>query len=100
MPTIKLGAIRQEALLPIRFKMPDGKYAQLQDYLAFFNETHHSAVDLQTLLPHLIDSFLSEDRAFARWRTDRQIPTAASPTRPAKHTSQTPQMPDLPQGKN
>ena len=86
MNTIKLSAILTEDFVPVRFKIPSGRHAELLDYLSFFNEVHGSAVDLHALLPHLVAAFLAEDRAFAKWRTGRQEKTVARdrpPKRPA-----------------
>lgn len=77
MTTIKLPRLPTEEQISVRFKMPAGKHAELLDYLVFFNEVHGSDADLHALLPHLVAAFLTEDRAFARWRAAHQ--TKAQP---------------------
>jgi hypothetical protein len=71
-PTIKLPKIPAEDSVSVRFSLLESKHADLVDYLAFFNETHRSDVDLKVMLPHLVSAFLAEDRAFARWRAERR----------------------------
>lgn len=80
MASIKLPKIPTEATVPVRFSMLESKHAELLDYLAFFNETHHSATDLKALLPHLVAAFVADDRAFARWRAERQPKTQERPS--------------------
>ena len=79
MPTIKLPKIPTEELVSVRFSLLESKHADLLEYLAFFNETHQSDVDLKAMLPHLVSAFLAEDRAFARWRAERREKVEGSP---------------------
>ncbi len=79
MPTIRLPKIPTEETIPVRFAMLGSKHAELLDYLVFFNETHHSDVDLKALLPHLVAAFIADDRAFARWRVERRSKTQEVP---------------------
>lgn len=72
MASIKLPKIPTEGTVPVRFSMLESKNVELLDYLAFFNETHRSDVDLKALMPHLVAAFIAEDRAFARWRAERR----------------------------
>lgn len=71
MASIKLSKIPTDDIVHVRFTMFESKHAELIDYLAFFNENHHSDVDQKTLLSHLVSTFIAEDRAFCRWRTER-----------------------------
>jgi hypothetical protein len=82
-PTIKLPPIPIEEMIPVRFTMPGSKHAELLDYLAYFNESHHSEVDLKALLPHLVAAYLADDRSFARWRGARSAATRPAATEPA-----------------
>lgn len=63
----------------MRFSMLESKHAELLDYLAFFNETHRSDADLKTFMPHLVATFIAEDRAFARWRAEHRSKTRERP---------------------
>lgn len=72
MASIKLPKILTEGTVPVRFSMLETKHAELLDYLAFFNETHNCDADLKVLMPHLVATFIAEDRAFARWRVQRR----------------------------
>lgn len=72
MASIKLPKIPTEGIVPVRFSMLESKHTELVDYLAFFNETHRCDADLKALMPHLVAAFIAEDRAFARWRTERR----------------------------
>ncbi len=94
MPTIKLPPIPVEEMIPVRFAMPGSKHAELLDYLAYFNESHRSEVDLKALLPHLVAAYLADDRSFARWRGARSAatrPAAAEPV-PPKRTRRPPRL--------
>jgi hypothetical protein len=84
MQTIKLSPIPVEEFVPVRFAMPGNKHVELLDYLAYFNESHRSDVDLKALLPHLLTAFMAEDRAFRRWRSARSAPKEASRPKPVK----------------
>jgi hypothetical protein len=93
-PTIKLPPIPIEDMIPVRFAMPGSKHAELMDYLAYFNESHRSDVDLKALLPHLVAAYLADDRSFARWRAARSAatqPAAAEPV-PPKPTRRPPRL--------
>ncbi len=79
MASIKLPKIPTEEPIPVRFAMLGSKHAELLDYLAFFNDTHRSDVELKALLPHLVAAFIANDRAFARWRAERRSKTDENP---------------------
>jgi hypothetical protein len=93
-PTIKLPPIPVEEMIPVRFTMPGSKHAELLEYLAYFNESHRSEVDLKALLPHLVAAYLADDRSFARWRNARSAPSERAPTEPApsKRTRRPPRL--------
>jgi hypothetical protein len=89
MASIKLPKIPTEGTVPVRFSILESKHAELLDYLAFFNEMHHSDTDLKTLMPHLVAAFIAEDRAFARWRAERR---SKAPERPPTQEKAVPKL--------
>lgn len=44
--------------------------AELDDYAAAYEGHYGEKVDIETLIPHMLHSFVSADRGFKKWKAD------------------------------
>ena len=71
MPELRLCKLPERASVRLKVSVPAELDRALRDYASLYAETYGQAAALDELLPAMLASFLEGDKAFARWRRER-----------------------------
>jgi hypothetical protein len=63
---LRLGALPDAGTVKLTVTLPSTLKGQLDRYAEVYSANFGTAVDAQTLVPHMLSSFLIKDRAFQR----------------------------------
>lgn len=77
-PRLRLGPLPRNESTKLTVSLPAELKACLDDYAAAHSRVHGEAVDAATLIPHMLQSFITRDRGFKALRS-RNAAKAASP---------------------
>lgn len=69
---LKLGRLPDRAPVKMTLSLSPTVHADLSAYAELYKEVHGVEESLGVLIPHMLKSFLSSDRDFARWRKINQ----------------------------
>lgn len=61
----------------IRLNVEASLAAELDRYVEAYAEEYGERVDLETLIPHMLHSFITADRGFKKWKTEQARKPAA-----------------------
>ena len=73
---LRLGPLPKTESVKLTFACPVSLKADLDRYAALHAQTYGEAVDAATLIPHMLEAFIAEDRGFRRGRGDDTRPTS------------------------
>jgi hypothetical protein len=63
---LRLGPLPKTESVKLTFACPASLKADLDRYAAMHGQTYGEAVDAMTLVPHMLEAFMSGDRGFKR----------------------------------
>lgn len=63
---LRLGPLPKTESIRLTFACPVGLKADLDRYAALHAQTYGEAVDIVTLIPHMLEAFIAGDRGFHR----------------------------------
>lgn len=63
---LRLGPLPKTESVKLTFACPASLKADLDRYAALHAQTYGEAVDVTTLIPHMLDAFMDGDRGFKR----------------------------------
>lgn len=63
---LRLGPLPKTESVKLTFACPSTLKADLDRYAALHAQTYGEAVDATTLIPHMLEAFMSRDRGFRR----------------------------------
>jgi hypothetical protein len=63
---LRLGPLPRTESIKLTFACPVGLKVDLDRYAALHAQTYGDSVDAATLVPHMLEAFMSRDRAFPR----------------------------------
>lgn len=66
MPDIKLARLPDRTPVKLVAKLAPELHRSLSDYALYYEVEHGEAIALEDLVPAMLESFISGDRAFAR----------------------------------
>lgn len=74
---LRLGPLPKAESIKLTFACPARLKADLDRYVALHAQTYGETVDAVTLIPHMLEAFMTGDRGFKRAGNDpdRQLPT-------------------------
>jgi len=68
---LRLGPLPDTQTVKLTFTCSAGLKADLDRYAALYAQTYGEAVDVVTLIPHILEAFITGDRLFRRERHAR-----------------------------
>lgn len=68
MPDLKLAQLPDRTPIKLAIVVSPGLHSALSDYTAIYNKTYGQSEAMSELIPHMLASFLSGDRAFQKER--------------------------------
>lgn len=71
MPVLKLAKLPERTPVKLAVSVAPELHRALCDYAAIYRETYGEEETVADLIPHMLASFLSNDRAFAKARAER-----------------------------
>lgn len=74
---LRLGPLPKTESVKLTFACPASLKADLERYAALYAQTYGEAVDAEKLIPHMLEAFIMNDRAFKRSRGGGGSPSAA-----------------------
>ncbi|MBB5214402.1 DUF2274 domain-containing protein [Parapusillimonas granuli] len=63
---LRLGPLPKTETVKLTFACPASLKAELERYAAQYAQTYGEAVDVVTLIPHMLEKFMAGDRGFRR----------------------------------
>ena len=63
---LRLGSLPKTEIVKVTFTCPASLKAELERYAAQHAQTYGEAVDVVTLIPHMLEAFMAGDRGFKR----------------------------------
>jgi hypothetical protein len=72
LPKIEIDEPRQ-----VRLSLRGRLCQDLEAYRAAYKEAYGMEVELEALIPHMLETYIQSDRSFRSWRTGRQQQAAA-----------------------
>jgi hypothetical protein len=66
---LRLGPLPKTESVKLTFACPASLKADLDRYASLHAQTYGEAVDVATLIPHMLEAFMAGDRAFGKRRT-------------------------------
>ncbi|EPB8982591.1 DUF2274 domain-containing protein [Pseudomonas aeruginosa] len=63
---LRLGPLPKTETVKLTFACPASLKADLEHYAALHAQTYGEAVDIVTLIPHMLEAFMAGDRGFKR----------------------------------
>ncbi|SAK15412.1 hypothetical protein UA18_01248 [Burkholderia multivorans] len=63
---LRLGPLPKTESIKLTFACPTNLKADLDRYSALHAQTYGEAVDVATLIPHMLEAFMAGDRGFRR----------------------------------
>lgn len=63
---LRLGPLPKTESTKVTFACPAGLKVDLDHYAALHAQTYGDAVDAVTLIPHMLEAFMTRDRAFRK----------------------------------
>ncbi|MFU3884456.1 DUF2274 domain-containing protein [Pseudomonas aeruginosa] len=63
---LRLGPLPKTESIKLSFTCPTSLKADLDRYAALYAQTYGETVDAVTLIPHMLEAFLSGDRGFKK----------------------------------
>ena len=63
---LRLGPLPDTQTVKLTFSCPTGLKADLDRYAALHAQTYGELVDAATLIPHMLEAFMTGDRGFRR----------------------------------
>lgn len=63
---LRLGPLPRQEVTKLTFACPASLKADLEHYAALHEQTYGEAVDAATLIPHMLEAFMTGDRGFKR----------------------------------
>lgn len=63
---LRLGPLPKTESVRVTFQCRAGLKADLDRYAALHGQTYGEAVDAATLIPHMLEAFMSADRGFRK----------------------------------
>lgn len=70
MPGIRLSKLPDRTPVKLAISIMPDLNDSLRSYAAFYGATYGVEEPLVELIPHMLQSFLEQDRAFVRWSRD------------------------------
>jgi len=71
---LRLGPLPKTESTKLTFTCPASLKANLDRYAALHAQTYGETVDAVTLIPHMLDAFMTGDRGFRKGAAARSIP--------------------------
>lgn len=71
---LRLGPLPKTETIKLTFACPASLKADLDRYAALHAQTYGEAVDATTLIPHMLEAFMSGDRGFRKETTPKAPP--------------------------
>lgn len=68
MPDLKLSKLPERTPVKLTISIAPDLHRALSDYAALYRETYDEDESIANLVPHMLATFLSSDRAFAKAR--------------------------------
>jgi hypothetical protein len=65
---LRLGPLPRQEVTKLAFACPASLKVNLERYAALHAQTYGEAVDVTTLIPHMLEAFMAGDRGFKRER--------------------------------
>ncbi|HEX7386978.1 MAG TPA: DUF2274 domain-containing protein [Castellaniella sp.] len=75
---LRLGPLPKTESTKLTFACPASMKADLDHYAALHAQTYGEAVDAATLIPHMLEPFMAEDRGFRKRGADKAAPPKPS----------------------
>jgi len=75
---LRLGPLPKTESIKLTFACPATLKADLDRYAALHAQTYGEAVDATTLIPHMLEAFITGDRGFKKGMTAKAIPPKQS----------------------
>ena len=80
---LRLGPLPKTETVKVTFTCPASLKAELERYAAQHAQTYGEAVDVVTLIPHMLEAFMAGDRGFRRDDRGREVSSAGPSSRTA-----------------
>ncbi|MBQ0216418.1 DUF2274 domain-containing protein [Alcaligenes faecalis] len=74
---LRLGPLPKTESVKLTFACPASLKADLDRYAALHAQTYGETVEAATLIPHMLEAFMTGDRGFKRSSTPDSIDTAS-----------------------
>lgn len=74
---LRLGPLPKTEITKLTFACPANLKADLDRYAALHAQTYGEAVDVVTLIPHMLEAFMAGDRGFRRGKEQRRQPSCS-----------------------
>ena len=78
-PTSALGLPKIGTALPprtISLAIEAALAAELDRYAEAYAASYGETVDLETLIPHMLDNYIAADRGFKKWKNSSRVSSA------------------------
>lgn len=66
MNKLRLGPLPKTEVVKAAIALPVQLKDDLERYAALHSQLHGESIDVSTMIPHMLDSFIARDRAFQR----------------------------------
>ena len=76
---LRLGPLPSHASMKLTFTCPASLRADLDRYAALHAQTYGEAVDAVTLIPHMLEAFMTGDRGFRKSSSPKAVPHKPTP---------------------
>jgi hypothetical protein len=68
---LRLGPMPNQKTMKITLTLPASLREELEDYVRVYAQTFGQTIDLTSLIPHMLATFMARDRAFKHLRSMR-----------------------------
>ncbi|MFA7667787.1 MAG: DUF2274 domain-containing protein [Burkholderiaceae bacterium] len=75
---LRLGPLPKTETVKLTFACPASLKAELERYAALHAQTYGEAVDVVTLIPHMLEVFMAGDRGFRKGSVGKTAPPKPS----------------------
>ena len=76
---LRLGPLPETQVVRLTFPCPVRLKGELDRYAALHAQTYGEAVDATTLIPHMLEAFMTADRGFRRSKRQGSRPAGGGP---------------------
>jgi hypothetical protein len=76
---LRLGPLPNQETLKVTITLSASLREELEDYARVYGQTFGQTVDLASLIPHMLTTFVARDRGFQRLRSMHGATAASEP---------------------